>query len=136
MSWSPLHTAAQDGDVQRLERCLDKIRWLEPINVNAQSSQGHTPLHMSAANGHVAAIEYLIKESADTNARTNKGNTPLHLAAMGGRSDSCKVLISNGADVRIKNAEDKTAADVCSGDDPALKDYLVAQEASKGVSEV
>mmetsp|Transcript_12850 Transcript_12850/g.30590 ORF Transcript_12850/g.30590 Transcript_12850/m.30590 type:complete len:136 (-) Transcript_12850:196-603(-) len=135
MNWTPLHTAAQEGNVDRLQRCLDKIQWLEPLNVNAASSQGHTPLHMCAANGHTEAVIFLIKEQADPDVRTVKGNTPLHLAAMGGRADSCRVLISNGADPTIKNEKQQTAADCCDESNATLKQFL-DKEVQKKVGEV
>jgi hypothetical protein len=38
MVWTPLHTAARDGDLPRLRRCLDGIKWREPIDINAAST--------------------------------------------------------------------------------------------------
>jgi hypothetical protein len=28
MGWTPLHTAARDGDMKRLNRCVKDIKWL------------------------------------------------------------------------------------------------------------
>jgi hypothetical protein len=38
MVWTPLHTAARDGDFPRLRRCLDGVKWREPIDINAAST--------------------------------------------------------------------------------------------------
>ena len=81
MGWTPLHTACRDGDMKRLNRCVNQIKWLEPLNVNEQTMQGHTPLHMCAANGHVEIMQFVLNQKGcDPNIQTKLGNTAIHLA--------------------------------------------------------
>mmetsp|Transcript_14658 Transcript_14658/g.22771 ORF Transcript_14658/g.22771 Transcript_14658/m.22771 type:complete len:145 (+) Transcript_14658:148-582(+) len=130
--WTPLHTAAREGDVKRLQKCMGEIEWLQPMDVNAKTANGHTPLHMSAANGHTEAMGVLIKEKADLDSQTISGNTPLHLSAMGGHQDSCKALISQGADVRKVNKKGSSIADVCPTKLQDLKGMLEKEIREKG----
>ena len=44
MVWTPLHTAARDGDTARLRRCVESIKWREPVDVNSESTDPTTPL--------------------------------------------------------------------------------------------
>ena len=37
----------------------------EPLDVNEQSMQGHTPLHMCAANGHVEVMQFVLNQPRD-----------------------------------------------------------------------
>jgi len=125
-----LHTAARDGDIKRLKRCVEDIKWLEPVDVNAQSSQGHTPLHMSAANGHMEAMQYILSQKGvEINAQTKMGNTSLHLAAMNSRDTACRMLVNHGIGLQKANKAGKIAADLCPAQASELKKYLDIQVA-------
>lgn len=52
--------------------------------VNCTNSDGFTPLHLAACEGHCAPIEVLIKFGAHVDARTNNFRTPLHIACLRG----------------------------------------------------
>jgi len=128
MGWTPLHTACRDGDIKRLGRCVNGIKWLEPLDVNEQSMQGHTPLHMCAANGHVEVMQFVLNQKGcDANIQTKLGNTAVHLAALNARAEACKLLISNGVDLKKKNNSGKTAAEMCPESADTLKSYLMQQ---------
>ncbi|EKX41345.1 hypothetical protein GUITHDRAFT_153844 [Guillardia theta CCMP2712] len=132
MGWTPLHTAARDGDAKRLKRCIEQIKWLDPVDINAQSSQGHTPLHMCAANGHVEVMQYILaQKDCDKNAQTKLGNTALHLAALNSREPACKMLVSHGADAKRKNQAGQTAADLCPAENKTLRQFLVEQSTAE-----
>mmetsp|Transcript_17132 Transcript_17132/g.43165 ORF Transcript_17132/g.43165 Transcript_17132/m.43165 type:complete len:161 (-) Transcript_17132:91-573(-) len=134
MGWTVLHTSALDGDMKRVRHCVEDIKWLKGIDVNAQTEQrGHSALHMCAANGHIEVMQYIINaDGTNKDIQTHQGNTPLHLAAINDREKACKLLVSNGCDVRISNKGGKTADKVCPRDGP-LKDFLTkeVQEALK-----
>jgi hypothetical protein len=98
----------------------------EPLDVNAQSMQGHTPLHMCAANGHVEVMQFLLNQkSCEPDIQTKLGNTAVHLAALNARVEACKLLINNGVDLKKKNKSGKTAADLCPAEAADLKTYLI-----------
>lgn len=68
-----------------------------------------TPLHASAANGHLEVVEYLLSilpESDCTkwrNAQNESGNTPLHWASLNGHLAVVKALCGKGSDPFVKN---------------------------------
>ncbi|CAK4031069.1 hypothetical protein FOQG_06417 [Lecanosticta acicola] len=57
--------------VQKTEHCL----------VDAQDSDGLTPLHYACASGRVETVAYLLRGGADANAKTPAGRTALHFCA-------------------------------------------------------
>ena len=52
--------------------------------VNCTNSDGFTPLHLAASEGHAPLIEILVKYTAQVDARTNNFRTPLHIACLRG----------------------------------------------------
>ena len=99
--WTPLHTAAQSGEVDKVWKLLEGGKY----DVNCVDGQGWTPLHEAAYRGHLGVVRLLISEfKAEVNASTNSGSTPLHWAAEGGHLDVVRVLISEfKADVNVHN---------------------------------
>lgn len=57
----------------------------------------------AAIYGHTAAIEVLIKASADISVKGILDTTPLMTAAESGNTAAIEVLLKAGADVRAKN---------------------------------
>jgi ankyrin repeat protein len=54
----------------------------------------------------------LLAKGADVNAVDNNRNSALHYAAGYNAAEACTLLLENGADVSVKNADEKTAAEV------------------------
>ena len=51
LGWTPLHVAAEMGELQRIEGLI-----LEGADVNARAANGQTPLHVAAEYGRFGAI--------------------------------------------------------------------------------
>ena len=71
-------------------------------DINVQDADGRIGLHLSAHEGHLPVVEFLVSEGADVNAKNNEGYTPLIEAAFFcGHLSICQFLVSNGADVTV-----------------------------------
>jgi ankyrin repeat protein len=84
------------GQTDRLEQMLAGNRAL----ITAVSSDGWTPLHLSAFFGKADAVRLLLNKGASVSARSTNDlkNTPLHAAAAGGHSEIVRILLDHGAD--------------------------------------
>ena len=69
-------------------------------NVNAQGSEGSTPLFMASIRNNLMIVMELTKAGADVNLTTRHDSaTPLHMAARHGYEGCVVALIQAGADV-------------------------------------
>src|SRR5581483_10637517 len=80
-------------------RAMDEIRTNQAA-LEAQSSDGWTPLHLAAFFGHEELANRLIDQGAKIDARSGNAmkNTPLHAAAAGGQTALVQLLLKRGAD--------------------------------------
>ena len=107
MSWTPLHYAAESGD-------LDKAReLLETGKYNVNNTEGYyrdTPLHCACYGGHLDMVKMLISEfKADMNIVNGFNNTPLHVAAANGNEDVALALINEfGCDTNARDYSGRT----------------------------
>ncbi|GIL77976.1 hypothetical protein Vretimale_7377 [Volvox reticuliferus] len=100
-------SAAQDGDVAKLRRILQR----NPTAVGNDGASGgsYTPLHYAARGGHLDAVELLLQKGANPNAATRgMGATPLHRAAMQGHFFVVERLLAAGADARAVDCDLET----------------------------
>lgn len=92
---SPLHKAAEQGEVETLRELLASGH-----DVNGQEEeQGYTSLHLTSAEGHLSATRLLLESGADPNLMDFEGYTPLHLAAAQGQIEVISVLLTAGSNV-------------------------------------
>ena len=83
-------------------------------------TEGDTPLHKAARNGHSAVVELILEHRPGTELRTmdreigiynsktgrsEKEQTPLHLAAKRGHLDIVQLLVSNGANIEAETPD-------------------------------
>ncbi len=99
----PLHDAAKDGDLKKVQELLAQGAY-----VNAQDNQADTPLHSAAAQGHLALVESLLAHGAKVNAESRQHLTPLSLAAMQGRAEIVKLLVAHGAKIKNQTLDEKS----------------------------
>jgi cytohesin len=121
---TPLHIAAQMGDVELVELLLENTK-----DVNTPDESGATPLHLAAGSGQKEVAELLLAKKADVNARDNGDQTPLHFAVapdpsqffsdptlgtaggavdISSRLEVVKLLLDNKADVNARDGGGKT----------------------------
>ena len=88
------------GETERLEQLLAANRAL----ITAVSTDGWTPLHLSAFFGKTDAVRLLLNKGASVSARSTNDmrNTPLHAAAAGGHSAVVQILLDHGADANAR----------------------------------
>ncbi|CAM4594097.1 unnamed protein product [Lepidochelys olivacea] len=94
--------AAAKGDLSDLAKVLKEN------DINAVNASNKTLLHIAAANGHVAIIEYLINKGAKLDVKDKKGRTPLHRAIEKCQDDAVKVLLQADAYIYSLDKEAKT----------------------------
>ncbi|OAA59217.1 ankyrin repeat containing protein yar1 [Niveomyces insectorum RCEF 264] len=135
-----------------------------PLAVLAAATDAgrNTPLHMAAANGHTAVVQYLLDQvgkadradepahnAVDTpaadpstsprqrflDAANAYGNTALHWAAMNGHLDVVRLLVRRGAAPALANDKNYVPLDLAGlQDHGAVVDYFLAaaEEAESG----
>ena len=92
-----LFDAARKGDVAKLTTLLDE----HPDKLYARTKPyEHTMLHLAAHNGHLPAVDFLLKRGIDANTREKGDNTyAMHWAAAAGHLDVVRRLADAGGDV-------------------------------------
>ena len=97
----PLHTAVQDGDLQKVKLLVDQGE-----DVNEKSGRaGLTPLHFAALFGRKEIAEFLIAEGAIVDSRdVHDQMTPLHLAAYQRHTEVVELLVKHGANVHARDS--------------------------------
>ena len=89
---------ASEGDIDTLTEIFTELPGELLLTVKDDIT-GSTPIHMAAANGHIAVVEYLLSvvpkdEAKKLAAQTNdSGNTALHWAAFNGHLEVVKCLV-------------------------------------------
>ena len=84
--------AARNGDVVKLRELLDA-----GAEVCRGDYDNRTALHLGAAEGHLAAVKYLVARGADVNAVDRWRGTPLRDAEAGEHTDTVAFLKRVGA---------------------------------------
>jgi ankyrin repeat protein/cell wall assembly regulator SMI1 len=98
--WTPLHFAAQSGNLNSTQLLLDA-----GADVNARAQAGQTPLLMAASAGGAARgmIQLLLQRGAKVNVPDMQGETALHHAVRSANLDAAKLLIEAGEDLHARH---------------------------------
>ncbi|KAL7266228.1 hypothetical protein RUND412_011235, partial [Rhizina undulata] len=101
-------------------------------NVNAETSDGTTPLHAAAWRGNEAVVRLLLEhKDVDVNAKTNDGETPLYVAALGGNKVVVRLLLAHkDVDVNAKTNDGETPlyAAASTGEDAVVRLLLAHKD--------
>ena len=104
--WSPLHWAAETGQLHVIGVLLDRC----PVLINHRDKRGLTALHVAAWRGNAKMVHRLILEGADVKEVTHWGETALHHAAYFGHREVCVALLKAGADQRVLDKMNRSPA--------------------------
>jgi ankyrin repeat protein len=78
-------------------------------NYNIRFSDGGTPLHYAAREGHLGLLSFFIEKKAEINSKDASGATPLHEAARSGNIEAMEFLLSQGANPNAQDAKGNSA---------------------------
>lgn len=92
LSQSALHLSAANGQYQIVEFL---IKYLNPVDVNALTDEGSTPLHWAALNGHLKIVEKLLEAGADATIKNSSGRSPVTLAEQQSHLEVVQVLLKS-----------------------------------------
>jgi len=126
---SPVHDAAQRGQLERLQELLTNST---EYNKNSQDTAGNSLLHWAAGAGREEVMKWLISEGCQLNPTNNLGDTPLHRAVWRNQLGAVQVLIAAGADLIPSNATGKRPTDLVRQDDigRTLHDAIAISDAN------
>ena len=107
-SWCSACSAAQNGDVEKLRRCIERnAACVHHDGVGGGS--GYTPLHYAARSGQSECVSLLLQSKASVLAKTSGGATPLMRAAFTGHASVISTLLRAGAAVDAQDTDGDTA---------------------------
>lgn len=93
-----LHRATEQQDTEQVKKLIK-----DSVDINAQDSQGRTPLMIAAYNEDYDTAKVLIQAGADVNIQDNMKNNPYLYASAEGYSDILRIIIGAEADTKITN---------------------------------
>ncbi|RXG69859.1 Ankyrin-3 [Armadillidium vulgare] len=95
-NYTPLHCAAENRKTNIATLLLEN-----GAHVNALTSNGLSPVHLAAANGHVQVIELLLKYKSTISSKIS----PLQLGVKNNHVEVVKFLIKNGSLINCKDSD-------------------------------
>lgn len=105
-SYSELHIACCNGDVENVQAILDNT--FDHSEINQRDHQGNSPLMWAASEGHDKVVQLLIDFGAFVNLQNYQGETALCKAAERGHVVVCQTLLEHGAEASLGTMEQIT----------------------------
>ncbi|CAJ1345785.1 unnamed protein product [Effrenium voratum] len=103
-----MHDAAQDGNVQEVERLLS-AGLVDLAGKPTRNSAGETPLFAACANGRAQMVQLLLEKRADPNlTKSTDGMSPACAAAAGDHEEVLELLLEGKADVNLASTDGGT----------------------------
>jgi cytohesin len=101
--------AIMAGDVEALKQRV-AAEGMAVVRLE-DNPQELTALHLAAAAGHLALVDFLLSPAVKADPRAARINnfTPLHSAAMQGHAAVCERLLQAGADVNVQTEPQRYA---------------------------
>jgi len=93
--WTPLLEMAWKDDLPLL-----RLLVMSGADIYAKSTLGSTALHLSAREGRVEVVKYLLECGFPVDPVKNDGQTPLAEAVVKGHANIVRILLAAGADAR------------------------------------
>ncbi|KAM6907737.1 receptor-interacting serine/threonine-protein kinase 4 [Xenentodon cancila] len=103
-NWTALHFAAWQGHLGIVKLLVKQAG----ADVDGQTSDGRTPLHLASQRGQYRVARILIELGADVHMASAGLNTPLHVAAETGHTSTSRLLIKHQADIHAQNTHGLT----------------------------
>ncbi|CDW84156.1 protein kinase domain containing protein [Stylonychia lemnae] len=109
-----LWVAAEVGDQQVILKILKSLSQSQSqLQINCTNSDGWTPLHVAASEGHTHIVDILIQQGANIECKTKSNRTPLHIACIRGNLGVVQILVLAGSDTNAKDVDGNTPAHFC-----------------------
>jgi ankyrin repeat protein len=122
-----IHYAAKKGHLF----VVSSLVWLNPQLVFSRDSNGDTPLHLAASEGHKNVVEFLIAHRANVNAENDFGETPLSYSLIWDHRAVAELLLAHGADVNPPRGGSSALLSIAaSNGDAELVSMLLAKNAN------
>ncbi|CAN9501564.1 unnamed protein product [Ophioblennius macclurei] len=103
-NWTALHFAAWQGHLGIVKLLVKQAS----ADVDGQTTDGRTPLHLASQRGQYRVARILIELGADVHLTSAGANTPLHVAAETGHTSTSRLLIKHKANIQAQNAQELT----------------------------
>ncbi|XP_029375880.1 receptor-interacting serine/threonine-protein kinase 4 [Echeneis naucrates] len=103
-NWTALHLAAWQGHLGIVKLLIKQA----VADVDGQTTDGRTPLHLASQRGQYRVARILIELGADVHTTSAGLNTPLHVAAETGHTSTSRLLIKHKADIHSQNVHGLT----------------------------
>jgi len=130
LGYTPLHNLVS-GELHPVDpTCSVKLSDLIQVfrkDINVACPDGLTPLHMSARDGNLLAVDELLNLGADYDALDELQFTPLHIACRNGKLAVAHTLIQKGCNIHRVDYNDNTVLHhlaECSVDDTDDKSII------------
>jgi ankyrin repeat protein len=103
LGWTPLHSAAGEGEAACVELLLQ-----HGAQIDAADSEGVTALHRAASGDHVACAKLLLAHGTRLDPpllTAEEKRTPLHYAARAGATAVAVLLVQSGLNPHCRDAQ-------------------------------